>query len=91
MDEAVKLAHICCSLRAVIGYLPREQRENCGDKAHLKYVWEQMRHLACADDLGRDAFLAIWGNAGCTGPVSYFHYKPCLYTENGFVQMQLTQ
>lgn len=75
LDEVVKLAHICCPLRVVIGYVPRSQRER-GDETRLAYAADALGQLKCRDNLRSGEFMVILGNSGTAGNEErFFNYK----------------
>ncbi len=80
MDEVVKLAHICCDLRVVIGYLPMKKRATGEDEKCLEYIVAVMKkHCKCFDNLKNkdNEFMIIIGNSGTDSkrPETYFNYK----------------
>ncbi len=84
MDEVVKLAHICCDLRVVIGYLPMEKRAEGEDEKCLEYIVDVMKkHCKCFDNLKNkdNEFIIIIGNSGTDSkhPETYFNYKGYLF------------
>lgn len=84
MDEVVKLAHICCDLRVVIGYLPMKKRETGEDEKCLEYIVDVMKtHCKCFENLKNkdNEFMIIIGNSGTDSkhPETYFNYKGYLY------------
>ena len=75
LDEVIKLAHICCPLRVVIGYVPVDQREK-GDEARLAYAADALGQLKCRDNLRSGEFMVILGNSGTAGKEErFFNYK----------------
>lgn len=75
LDEVIKLAHICCPLRVVIGYVPVEQRTH-GDEERLMYASTAFQKLKCKNNITSGEFLIILGNSNTNGNVSdYFNYK----------------
>lgn len=79
MDEIVKLAHVFCDLRVVIGYLPENKRAKGEDEKCLAYVVDILKkHCECfrtMKDRSRE-FLVIIGNSNTKGnPELFFHYK----------------
>lgn len=79
MDEVIKLAHVCCSLRVVIGYLPYSKRY-VADTECLDYITDGLKKLSCYDNVKHGEFIVILGNSG-TGrnPDYYFDYKGYLF------------
>ena len=95
MDEVTKLAHICCDLRVVIGYLPHEKRKidekdknEDEDIKCLDYIVNALQKLACYDNMKRGEFLIIIGSSDTGGEKhqdKFFHYKGYIFnktTEN---------
>ena len=79
MDEVIKLAHVCCSLRVVIGYLPHGERYNA-DTDCLDYITEGLKNLSCYDNMKHGEFMIILGNSGTRGDTDcYFGYKGYLF------------
>ena len=75
LDEVVKLAHIYCPLRVVIGYVPVKERQ-FGDDERLTYVASVLKQLKCKDNLRNGEFLVILGNSKTRGKESnFFNYK----------------
>jgi len=75
LDEVIKLAHICCPLRVVIGYVPLEQRP-CGDAERLAYVSSALRLLKCRENLKNGEFMIILGNSNTKcREENFFNYK----------------
>lgn len=83
MDEVVKLAHIACPLRVVIGYMPWNKRD--ADQKYLDHVSKWLETLRCADNVRRGEFMIILGNCD-TGktPERYFGYKGYLFNPERF-------
>ena len=84
MDEVVKLSHICCDLRVVIGYLPMKKRAANEDEKCLAYVVDVMKeHCKCFDNLKNkdNEFMIIIGNSGTDAkhPETYFNYNGYLF------------
>ena len=74
LDEVIKLAHICCPLRVVIGYVPTEQRTH-GDEERLTYAAAALQKLKCKENMKTGEFLIILGNSDTKGNVAdYFHF-----------------
>ena len=74
LDEVIKLAHICCPLRVVIGYVPCEKREK--DMELLNYASHALKQLNCIDNILNGEFLIILGNCDTKKKVEkYFNYK----------------
>lgn len=59
LDEVVKLAHIRCELRVVIGYVPIGRNDN----EYLNYTAESLMKLKCKENVKQGAFLVILGNS----------------------------
>lgn len=83
MDEVVKLAHIVCPLRVVIGYMPWDKRDE--DQKYLDYVSRWLCELQCKDNIQRGEFLIILGNCK-TGHHTerFFNYKGYLFNPERF-------
>ena len=78
MDEVVKLAHIACSLRVVIGYMPYNKRNE--DQVHLDFVSDALQKLMCFDNKNRGEFLIILGNCDTAGKIDrFFGYRGYVY------------
>ena len=74
LDEVIKLAHVCCPLRVVIGYVPCEKREK--DMELLNYASHALKQLNCIDNILNGEFLIILGNCDTKKKVEkYFNYK----------------
>ena len=61
-NEVIKLCHIKCGLKVVIGYAHYEQREN--DMAKLNIIADHMRKLKYGCPQKGEEFLVILGNCG---------------------------
>jgi hypothetical protein len=78
MDEVTKLAHICCPLRVVIGYVPYKQKDNHNE--YLNYVVAGIKKLNCYENFKANEFLIILGNSNTNGDENkYFGYKGYLF------------
>ena len=85
MDEVVKLAHICCPLRVVIGYVPMKNRES-EDVIRLNYVSETLKELECKENLKNGEFMIILGNSSTGGrEENYFNYKAYILNTETFL------
>lgn len=74
LDEIIKLAHICCPLRVVIGYVPIKLRSD--DQVFLDYAAEALKKLQCKDNVKTGEFMVILGNGDTKGHVEYyFNYQ----------------
>jgi hypothetical protein len=83
MDEVVKLSHIACPLRVVIGYMPWDKRED--DQKYLDHVAKWIETLTCKDNIQKGEFLIILGNCNTEGQVErYFNYKGYLLNPKSF-------
>lgn len=82
MDEVVKLAHIMCPLRVVIGYLPWKRRNETPefDILNLDHVVKELKKLKCFENMLNGEFLVILGNCNTyENPNYYFGYKGYLF------------
>ena len=76
MDEVVKLAHICCDLRVVIGYLPIYKEKPREDEKCLEYIADVMKkHCKCYENLKNNEFMIIIGNSNTKKRDEFFEYK----------------
>ena len=74
LDEVIKLAHVCCPLRVVIGYVPMNQRDR--DQGLLGYASEALKKLNCRNNILSGEFMVILGNCDTKKKVeNYFNYK----------------
>lgn len=88
MDEVVKLAHIACPLRVVIGYIPWEKREY--DQVYLDHVSKWLGNIQCRDNMQRGEFLIIFGNCNTEGERNrFYNYKGYLFDPKYFRFMPL--
>ena len=83
LDEVVKLSHICCPLRVVIGYAPAESRNKDGER--LEYASNILRQLRCKDNLKHGEFMVILGNSGVKMQDDYFNYKAYVLNSETFI------
>ncbi len=74
LDEVIKLAHVCCPLRVVIGYVPWKERNN--DLKLLEYAADALNRLNCKNNVAEGEFMVILGNSHVGKQVDrYFNYK----------------
>lgn len=74
LDEVIKLAHVCCPLRVVIGYVPENKRSE--DQNLLDYAANALKHLKCIDNVTKGELMIILGNSNTKGVVeNYFNYQ----------------
>lgn len=84
LDEVVKLAHIYCPVRIVIGYVPFEQRPY-GDVERLEYATNILQKLKCKNNLTNGEFMVILGNSNTKGNMeNYFNYKAYVLNNENF-------
>ena len=89
LDEVIKLAHICCPLRVVIGYVPMNLRDE-EDVVRLAYAANALKKLACHDNVVKGEFMVILGNCGTKGNAqNFFHYKAYILNREKFMFEQL--
>ncbi|GHU81408.1 hypothetical protein AGMMS50284_1080 [Clostridia bacterium] len=79
MDEVIKLAHINCPLRVVIGYLPVGEDH----QEYIDYVSNAINMLQCPQDSANE-FLLLIGNSKTKVENDYFNYRPYLFKNNNF-------
>lgn len=77
MDEIIKLAHIFCDLRVVIGYIPLSLKNEHDN--YLKFVSDTIKKSELNDNMKNGAFLLIIGNSKCNNKEQYLNYTPYLY------------
>ena len=80
MDEVVKLLHINCPLRVVIGYLPIAQKEK--HKTYLDVIIEQVLTTKAVGErcsLKNGEFMIIIGDSRCENESQYCQYKAYVY------------
>lgn len=83
MDEVVKLAHIACPLRVVIGYMPWDKRNE--DLRYLNHVGRWLKELQCKDNVQRGEFLVILGNSNTGENIErFFNYRGYLLNPKNF-------
>lgn len=74
LDEVIKLAHVCCPLRVVIGYVPMKKRSE--EQILLDYAADALKRLKCIDNVTKGEFMIILGNSHTNGKVEkYFNYQ----------------
>ena len=84
LDEVIKIAHICCSLRVVIGYIPMKSRGYL-DMERLKYSQKALNELDCKNNLQVGEFLVILGNSDTEeNEDNYFNYKAYVFDPETF-------
>ncbi len=79
MDEVVKLAHINCPLRVVIGYVPAGKEHG----EYTDFASLALRMLRC-EQRPDSEYLLILGNSKPATEEDYFHYQPYLFDGNAF-------
>ena len=90
LDEVIKLAHICCPLRVVIGYVPCTKRNK--DITLLDYAAKALKKLDCFDNVLKGEFLIILGNCATQGKIeNYFNYKAYVFDTNELQFKELEQ
>ena len=90
LDEVIKLAHICCPLRVVIGYAPCTKRHK--DMELLDYAAKALKKLNCLDNALKGEFLIILGNCQTQNKVeNYFNYKAYVLDTNKIQFVELEQ
>jgi hypothetical protein len=79
-DEVIKLAHVRCPLKVVIGYNACDNRDD-GDYIKLAFVAECLQQLLCFNSDHKDEFLIILGNCKGTNRQDYdaFDYRGYIY------------
>ena len=83
LDEVVKLAHVCCPLRVVIGYVPADKRNN--DPKLLDFAADALKRLKCVNNIVEGEFLIILGNSDTKGQVEkYFNYQAYILNAETF-------
>ena len=88
LDEVIKLAHVCCPLRVIIGYVP------CGenDQQRLDYASDALKKLKCKDNLRTGEFMVILGNSNTKGQEErYFHYRAYILEATTFKFVSLEE
>ncbi|MGN0635411.1 MAG: hypothetical protein ACI4I5_04235 [Acutalibacteraceae bacterium] len=79
-DEIIKLMHLRCPLKVVIGYVPCDKREQDTEKLNTVAGW--MRRLRAYDAQANEEFLIILGNAAAKDSqeeYKEFDYRGYLY------------
>ena len=90
LDEVIKLAHICCPLRVVIGYVPCNKRDN--DIKLLSFAADALKKLNCVENVFNGEFLIILGNCNTNKKVeNYFNYKAYVLDTKNFQFIELEQ
>ena len=84
MDEVIKLLHICCPLRVVIGYLPIAQKNN--HQSYLKEITKQIQDIKAVNEynnLNNGEFMIIIGDSHCSDDESkYCKYRGYLFNKD---------
>lgn len=85
LDEIIKLAHICCPLRVVIGYLSVKKRDQ--DLDILNYAANALEKLEYRDNTQQGEFMVILGNSKVEEQKDFFNYRAyVLQVKNGKLQ-----
>lgn len=83
MDEVVKLMHVNCPLRVVIGYLPVKEDKNI----YISALNSEIKKIKAYKDMDKGEFLLIIGDSKCKGIKEKFcHYTPYVFRNGGFEQ-----
>jgi hypothetical protein len=84
MDEVIKLCHIKCGLKVVIGYSDRKKRTL--DIEKLKLAAKHMNNLKFGKPDSSEEFLVILGNAGFSKDEEdiSFDFRPYVFNNDGF-------
>lgn len=79
-DEVIKLAHIRCPLKVIIGYNACNERDE-GDTAKLAFVADCLQRVRCFHAEHRDELLVILGNGKGSNGQDYdtFDYRGYIY------------
>lgn len=80
LDEVIKLAHICCPLRVVIGYLPAKKRYQ--EIEYLSNAADALEKVECRYNLQHGEFMVILGNSRVDEQKDYFSYRAYVLQEN---------
>ena len=84
MDEVVKLMHINCPLRIVIGYLPLEENK----QIYISALNVEIKKVKTYDNMKNGEFLLIIGDSKCKNDKEKFcHYTPYIFKDDGFKQV----
>jgi hypothetical protein len=91
MDEVVKLAHIFCDLRVVIGYFPYVRDEGLKwaiQQSYLDNVAETINTLKCRENMDHGEFMIILGDVGNKNNQGFkpLVYTPYLYCDGRFAK-----
>lgn len=85
MDEVIKLSHIVCKLRVVIGYMPIELKDTQMD--YLNYVSNAINNnLKVRGNMNND-FLIILGDSKLKKGDKKCNYTPYIWKNNKFVPL----
>ena len=84
MDEVVKLMHITCPLRVVIGYLPMKEEKD----TYISALNSEIKKVRVYNDMNKGEFLLIIGDSKCKGDKKKFcNYTPYIFRNSGFKQL----
>ena len=82
MDEVIKLTHIRCPLKVIIGYNHCDQRDE-GDIAKLQFIAKWMQRVSVFDNNSNEEILIIIGNGAPSSkknpPYESFDYRGYLF------------
>ena len=82
MDEVIKLSHIACELRIVIGYVPVELKDE--HIKYLDYVSNAINNNLKARDNMNNDFLIILGDTKLKNGNKKCNYTPYIWKNNKF-------
>ena len=82
MDEVIKLSHIACELRIVIGYVPVELKDE--HIKYLDYVSNAINNNLKARDNMNNDFLIILGDTKLKNGDKKCNYTPYIWKNNKF-------
>ena len=86
VDEVVKLAHIACPLRVVIGYLPKN---NYPHTEVLNKLAENLNNVSAWHTTKQYPFLLIIGDSKVTHYDERCHYTAYQYPGSGFRNIEV--
>ncbi len=93
-DEVIKLVHVRCPLKVIIGYNYCNKRDDNeeGDVAKLKFAAECMKKTNAFNNSAEEEYLVILGNCKAKGEGTYdsFDYRGYLYnySTGQFIKLQ---
>ncbi|MEG9430398.1 MAG: hypothetical protein VZQ61_05710 [Christensenellaceae bacterium] len=81
LDELVKLLHISCPLRVMMGYIPLKWKDNHND--YFDKIYNSIKDLNAFNSVNKENFLVIIGDSECGGDKNKFcNYQAYIFNKD---------